>query len=116
MKIKQYIPDFCSGFTPKEATFNTKEEFLNIDWIQDWVVNMNTPDTGVFTGFMVAGVHYLVATYNYGYQPNMKGNWKHVAVAQDPETIDCLHKWFPKWYDPNNQVGYPPNNTQGGQK
>ena len=36
MKIKQRIPNFCEGITPKEATVQNVSELLQLDWVNSW--------------------------------------------------------------------------------
>ncbi len=36
MKIRQRIPNFVDGVTPKQDTFETCEELLNLEWVKNW--------------------------------------------------------------------------------
>ena len=36
MKIKENIPGFVDGASPRQADFNTKEELLELDFVKSW--------------------------------------------------------------------------------
>lgn len=91
MKIRKYIPSFCSGFENYVNDFNTKEELLDIAWIK---FNMINDD---FSGYMVDS-HYLVGTFNYN--TDKKPSWYVIGSFDDNETVNCVKKWFPRWNTP----------------
>lgn len=91
MKIKEYIPNFCSGFDARVSDFSSKEDLLNIDWLKC------VADYEDFSGYMVNG-NYLMATYNYN--TNKKPSWYVIGSFYDEETIHCVKKWFPQWSTP----------------
>lgn len=87
MKIREYIPSFCSGFENHVSEFNTKEELLDIDWIK---CEMEDND---FSGYMVDG-GYLIETFNYN--TDKKPSWYVIGSFDDIETGKNVKKWFPQ--------------------
>ena len=78
MKIKQHIPNYCSGIESQIDEFSNLKELKNIKW-----VNPRHEDEN-FYRFSISE-KFLMAEYNEGY------DWYVVGYLDEP--ID----WLPKW-------------------
>lgn len=83
--IKQYRPDFMSGWKNEEIQFETKEELLNIDWVN----NFTKPQFGIdtFYRFSISKGYVLMAEYEEGQA------WYVVGYISDSEVINQFPKW-----------------------
>ena len=78
MKIKQHIPNYCSGIENQIDEFSNLEELKNIKWVKQWCEDEN------FYRFSISE-ECLMVEYSEGY------NW--YVVGYLDEHID----WLPKW-------------------
>ena len=60
MKIRQHIPNFCSGVEPQEIEFNNLAELMAISWVKCWT------DDKEFHRFSISNGHHLMAETHTG--------------------------------------------------
>lgn len=60
MRIKQHIPNFCSGLEPQEVEFNNLAELMAIPWVKHWT------DDKDFFRFSISDGRYLMAEAHTG--------------------------------------------------
>ena len=59
-KIRQHIPNFCSGLDSQEIEFNNLAELMAIPWVKQWTDDKN------FFRFSISDEHRLMAETHSG--------------------------------------------------
>lgn len=88
MKIKQYRPNYYSGFDNEEADFNSVDELLNISWVK------NFSNDRSFYRYSVSD-DTLMAECNNGY------DWYVVGILDSP--VSGLPNWRAKHRTPSKK-------------
>jgi hypothetical protein len=81
MKIKQYRPNYYSGFEEEEVEFNSVDELLNISWVKKF------SDDNSFYRYSISD-ECLMAECNNGY------DWYVIGMLDTP--FSGLPKWKAK--------------------
>lgn len=81
MKIKQYRPNYYSGFENEEVEFNSVDELLNISWVKSFSEDKS------FYRYSISDEHLMVECNN-GY------DWYVIGMLDAP--FNGLPKWKAK--------------------
>lgn len=85
MNITQHIPNYCDGFEPKQATFNSTKDLLNVEWVKFFSEQKD------FYRYSISDNNLLMAEFDEGYK------WS--VVGRLLPTVS-LPKWEAKYRPP----------------
>ncbi len=89
-KITRHIPSFMEGVEAKTCEFNSVEELLTIDWVD----NFTKRSRMTFYQFSVSRPWYAEAALMAEYDDGT--TWAVVGYFKDGEVVSELPNWEPK--------------------
>lgn len=93
-RIRQHIPNFCSGLESQEIEFNSLTELMAIPWVKHWT------DDEDFHRFSISNEHHLMAETHSGRR------WRVVGYLTDYQ-LD-----LPKWTARTTEAPTSPRPTE----
>lgn len=96
-EFRQHIPGYCSGIEPFSLNFNTKEELLSNEWINNWTkhpFDLEEPNPE-FLKFSLSN-NRLICEFKSGKK------WYVIGYIKHPELVD-LPKWEPVREEKGNE-------------